>query len=161
MAADYAGGMYGTPRDWKPGQGVPYIPAKTTQSRPRTNSKVQPVLGAIGTREEGLAAVLKLVAEAPEHPLWWDVAYAHIRGLEPGAVLTADLLVAEVGLPWEEVRANRNNAVGALFMQAKKDGLLVKVAGAYVPSTRPRNRGAVIAVWRRTDKNAQEKEQAS
>ena len=61
-----------------------------------------------------------------------------------GREFTADEVVARVGLP--DAGTNRNNAVGAVFASAAKQGEIVKT-GAYRPSRRVIGHGRIVAVW--------------
>jgi len=58
---------------------------------------------------------------------------------------TADDLIAEAGLPNEQ-GINRNNAVGSIFLNASKAGL-IRPTGRRTPSKRAGNHGRYQTEW--------------
>lgn len=91
-------------------------------------------------KEAGQAQALDAV------PSWHDEAIGWFIGLRWGQHVTADDLVAAIGLP-RESGVNRNNAVGAAFSAAKNASLLTPVG--YAPSKRRESHGRTVRVWQR------------
>jgi hypothetical protein len=105
---------------------------------------------------KGLAKGLMLKEEGQTKALtgaaaWAERANAWIVKLPAGTLFSANELVRAVDLPHPDTDTpNRNNAVGALFSSASRRGLMRKT-GNYKPSNNSANRGAVVAIWMRTD----------
>ena len=79
---------------------------------------------------------------------WTRDAENLVRNLGSGQTVTADTIVRVIGLPTESERAARcNNAIGGLFMQLARQGVIRAVG--YVASERVSSRGRVLRVWER------------
>jgi hypothetical protein len=75
---------------------------------------------------------------------WREHAMAALLDLaDSGRAFTSDDLIAQVGLP---DMYGRNNAVGALFISAAKQGLIVKT-GHYVKARRAASHARMLALW--------------
>ena len=62
---------------------------------------------------------------------------------EGGEPFTADDVIAKVGLP--DAGTNRNNAVGAVFSAAARQGLIVRVG--YRNTRRVVGHARVVSIW--------------
>lgn len=93
-------------------------------------------------QEQKLAAALAAKQE------WTDLAACFVMDhVLRGDTVTADTLVAAIGLPAGEIATNHNNAIGALFNRMARQGAIAEVG--QVRSTRPSNMGRKISVWGR------------
>ena len=77
-------------------------------------------------------------------PQWRVLATLWLKTIDIGGLLTADLLIEDVGLP-----PGHPNSVGALFRAWAAAGR-IKSQGNYVTSSRESNNGRSIRVWKRT-----------
>lgn len=75
---------------------------------------------------------------------WHEIALKWLS--EALGDFSADDLVEDIGLP-NKVATNGNNAVGAVFSSARKQGMIRRVG--WTQSRRPESHGRVVAVWSR------------
>lgn len=122
------------------------MPATTWPSRWDGDEDTLPLFDltmAETLKDEGAARAGSSVAAWP----WRDHAMAALSDLaDSGIAFTSDDLVARVGLPDRLERRNHNNAVGALFISAAKQGLIVKT-GHYVKARRAASHARMLALW--------------
>ena len=76
-------------------------------------------------------------------PQWRMMTTAWLKTIDIGGLLTADLLIEDVGLP-----PGHPNQVGALFRAWSAAGRIAS-QGNYVTSSRESNNGRSIRVWKR------------
>jgi len=92
-------------------------------------------------KREGMA----LAADAA--PAWLDDAWLALVDLvRSGRDFTSEDVVERVGLPRGTPGTNRNNAVGALFSAAAREGLIVRAG--FRKATRPDLHARLLTVWR-------------
>ncbi len=96
--------------------------------------------------EQAAQAGMDLASQAERVQLWKQAAAAWFSNLPAGAWITADDMVAEIGLP--DTGPGRNNVVGAIFSAASKTGMIV-FTGRFRHSERVVRHGNLQRVWRK------------
>lgn len=85
--------------------------------------------------------------DTPEVREWKERARKAIDALAAaGRPFTVDAVLEAAGLPKGRVHMNANNAVGALFLAASRQGM-IRQTGRRVPTTRRTNNGRYVAEW--------------
>lgn len=96
------------------------------------------------TGKAAAEAAMKAAADARQE--WIARADEWLRLQPQGTVLTADDLVAAVGLPLGAIAMAGNNAMGALFRSWARQGLIYAVG--FTQATRKSSHGGILRVWK-------------
>jgi hypothetical protein len=127
--------LRGQQREHDPVDGQP------EQGRSRTPT-VGTERGERGVSPTGQLALELGTAQAAERDAVWNTNARAVIELDwQGRTFTADQLTSWIGRP-----RGSGNAVGALFHQLAREGLIEAVG--WTTSSRPERRGAAIRVWR-------------
>jgi hypothetical protein len=97
-----------------------------------------------GAQAAQLGQAVAVAAATP----WAARAAAWIAARTAGEPFTADDVTDAVGLPSGGIKQNGNGAVGAVFAQARRAGLIDPIG--WVESTRPTSHARPVRLWQRT-----------
>lgn len=104
----------------------------------------------VGGRDAATRAMRNAAASAHGSE-WADRARTWIARRFAGETFTADDVVDAVGLPSGGLAQNGNGAVGAVFAQARRAGLIEPIG--WMESTRPTSHARPLRVWQRVGEN--------
>jgi hypothetical protein len=92
-------------------------------------------------KQDGMSLAAQAAAD------WLDDAWlALVELVRTGRDFTSEEVVERVGLPRGTPGTNRNNAVGALFAAAAREGIITRVG--FRKAVRPDLHARLLTVWR-------------